>query len=100
MKPKKLLVLLLSVMTLCSMIPTTAFADENSGVTQNLPKTQTSAAKDKNTTEPSGASSHEQETSSLVASGDCGENGSNVQWALYESGAFYVYGSGKMKDYF
>ena len=49
MKQKKLLALLLSVMTLCSMIPTTAFANENREVTQNVSKTRTSAAKDKKT---------------------------------------------------
>lgn len=99
MKQKILLALLLSVMTLCSMIPTTAFANENREVTQNVSKTLTSAAKDKKTPEPSGASSHEQETTKLVDSGDCGENGSNVQWALYESGTLYIYGKGNMIHY-
>ena len=44
--------------------------------------------------------SHKKETTALVASGNCGENGDNVKWALYESGTLYIYGSGKMKDYF
>ena len=99
MKSKKLLALLLSVMTLCSMIPTTAFANENREVTQNLSETQTSAAKDKKTSESSGASSHEQETTALIDSGNCGENGSNVHWALYDSGTLYIYGNGNMDNY-
>ena len=43
--------------------------------------------------------SHKKETTALVASGNCGENGDNVKWALYESGTLYIYGSGKMADY-
>lgn len=37
--------------------------------------------------------------SKVIASGDCGENGDNVTWKLYEDGLLVIEGSGKMKDY-
>ena len=35
----------------------------------------------------------------VVKSGDCGKNGSNVQYRLYEDGMLYIYGNGKMEDH-
>ena len=37
--------------------------------------------------------------SKVFASGNCGENGDNVTWKLYEDGLLVIEGSGKMKDY-
>ena len=39
------------------------------------------------------------ETTNLVASGDCGNNGDNVQWELYDSGNLYIFGSGNMANW-
>ncbi len=42
--------------------------------------------------------SNKKENNNLVASGNCGDNGDNVKWELYESGTLYVFGSGNMLD--
>ena len=99
MKLRKVIASVLSVMTVCSMLPTPALAYENNDVQPEVTKLQTSAKIEKKTPESSGASSHSQETAALVASGNCGENGDNVQWAFYESGTLYIYGIGNMKNY-
>ncbi len=39
------------------------------------------------------------ETTNLVASGDCGDSGDNVQWELYDSGNLYIFGSGNMANW-
>ena len=119
-KGKRFIALLLSVLTIMTMFPTSAFAYEESSAGQNESEqaethvvstvdipTEDSGGdvkseipkKGKDIPEPSGISSHSGETTSLVASGNCGDNGSNVQWALYESGTLYIYGSGNMEDY-
>lgn len=36
---------------------------------------------------------------SIVASGDCGENGDNVKWKIESNGVLTIYGSGAMVDY-
>ena len=82
------------------MFLTSVFAYESEDIQQEVSEIQlSSVTSEKKTPESSGASSHEQETTALVAGGDCGDNGSNVQWALYESGTLYIYGSGNMKNY-
>ena len=35
----------------------------------------------------------------IIASGDCGAEGDNVKWILYDDGELVISGSGKMKDY-
>lgn len=35
----------------------------------------------------------------LIASGEYGENGDNVTWALYDDGNLIISGSGAMRDY-
>ena len=35
----------------------------------------------------------------IIASGECGDKGSNVKWALYKSGILKIYGNGNMQDY-
>lgn len=51
-----------------------------------LPKDNDEASGDENTTP-------------VIASGNCGANGDNVKWALHEDGELVISGSGKMKDY-
>ena len=41
--------------------------------------------------------SHKDEKGELLASGECGAEGGNVQYQLYENGNLYIYGSGDMK---
>ena len=110
MKLKRGVTSMLSVITICGMLPKSAFAYENGNVTQDGVSTSDtplnedripiiSSKEGKKTPESCGASSHNNETSNLVESGNCGTNGNNVQWALYESGTLYIYGSGYMEDY-
>ena len=35
----------------------------------------------------------------VIASGDCGADGDNVKWTLYDDGELVISGSGKMNDY-
>lgn len=37
---------------------------------------------------------------SITASGECGDNGDNVTWILYDDGEFVIIGNGKMEDYY
>lgn len=39
------------------------------------------------------------ENTALVNSGNCGDNGDNVKWELYESGTMYIFGNGNMQGY-
>lgn len=41
----------------------------------------------------------EMQKGNVIASGDCGENGDNVKWKLYDEGLLVIEGSGKMKDH-
>ena len=40
-----------------------------------------------------------EEEPTIVASGDCGENGDNVTWQLDSNGKLTISGTGRMKDY-
>ncbi len=35
----------------------------------------------------------------IIASGECGKNGTNTRWKLYENGILWVFGEGEMRDY-
>lgn len=41
-----------------------------------------------------------EETRTVIDSGDCGANGDNVKWTLYEDGELVISGKGEMKDYY
>lgn len=45
------------------------------------------------------AETHNDERTALIDGGECGADGDNVMWELYESGTLYVFGEGSMKDY-
>ena len=40
-----------------------------------------------------------EDTPTVVASGDCGADGDNLQWELYSDGTLYINGDGAMADY-
>ena len=39
-------------------------------------------------------------SAAVVASGNCGESGSNVKWSLDDAGTITLSGSGRMADYY
>ena len=63
-----------------------------------LPIEPSKAASD-NVSSGENAFSHTQEKGSPIAKGDCGVNGGNVKYALYDNGNLYIYGKGDMADY-
>ena len=80
-------------------------------------ESNSSEVKNENTASNSSSSAYKEESSSdeqvftkpteqqpeikgnVIASGDCGENGGNVKWKLYDEGLLVIEGIGKMEDY-
>ena len=95
MKFKKNIALLLSVMTVASMVsfPASAYLEENvnseTALTETADHAQTVIYE-----------SHELDTTKVVNSGNCGADGDNVKWEMHKGGTLYIFGEGKMEDYF
>ena len=85
---KKLLPVLLSIMIISSgiLMPVQAEQTDNTTISE------------KNVTETS-KTTHTDDATPIIESGECGEQGNNVLYEYHESGTLYIYGSGEMAKY-